>query len=94
MTICEKPDSTTYDAEVAARQNELRSRQDLERALRAAEMRTLQMITEGASLTDVLNHVCTSIDRQISPSVTSILLMDPDGKRLWPSAGHTTGLGR
>src|SRR5262249_41636094 len=38
-------------------------------------------------LTDVLNHVCTSIDRQISPSVTSIQLMEPDGKRLWPSAG-------
>src|SRR5215468_2526839 len=55
--------------------------------LHAAEMRTVQMITEGASLTDVLNHVCTSIDRQISPSVTSILLMDADGKRLWPSAG-------
>jgi|GEM_PF-309653 len=55
--------------------------------LHTAEMRTVQMITEGASLTDVLNHVCTSIDRQISPSVTSILLMDPDGKRLWPSAG-------
>src|SRR5262245_34548788 len=55
--------------------------------LHTAEMRTVQMITEGASLTDVLNHVCTSIDRQISPSVTSILLMDLDGKRLWPSVG-------
>jgi PAS domain S-box-containing protein len=55
--------------------------------LHAAEMRTLQMITDGASLTDVLNQVCTSIDLQISPSVTTILLMDPDGKRLWPSAG-------
>ena len=56
-------------------------------SLHVAEMRTLQMITDGASLTDILNHVCTSIDLQISPSVTTILLMDPDGKRLWPSAG-------
>src|SRR5262245_52077694 len=55
--------------------------------LRAAEMRTLQMIADGASLTDILHHVCTSIDLQISPWVTTILLMDPDGKRLWPGAG-------
>ena len=56
-------------------------------SLRTAEMRALQMITDNASLTDVLNHVCTSIDLQISPSITAILLMDADGKRLWPSAG-------
>jgi len=55
--------------------------------LRAAEMRTLQMITDGASLTDILNQVCTSIDLQIAPWFTTILLMDPDGKKLWPGAG-------
>src|SRR5215468_4351363 len=55
--------------------------------LREAEMRILQMIAEGASLTDILNHVCTSVDAQISPRFTTILLMDPDGKRLWPTAG-------
>jgi PAS domain S-box-containing protein len=56
-------------------------------SLLAAEMRTLQMIADGASLTDILNHVCTSIDVQISPSVTTILLMDSAGKWLWPTAG-------
>src|SRR5215813_3443022 len=55
--------------------------------LRAAEMRTLQMIADGASLTDILNHVCTSIDAEISPRFTTILLMDPDGDTLWPAAG-------
>src|SRR5262249_24512576 len=55
--------------------------------LRAAEMRTLQMIADGASLADILNHVCTSLDAEISPRFTTILLMDPDGKRLWPTAG-------
>src|SRR5215510_13009207 len=30
--------------------------------LRAAEMRTLQMIANGASLTDILNHLCNSVD--------------------------------
>jgi len=55
--------------------------------LRATETRTLQMIADGASLADILNHVCTSIDVQISPRFTAILLMDPDGKKLWPIAG-------
>jgi formate hydrogenlyase transcriptional activator len=87
ITICDAPESTTHAGVAASREYELRSRQDLERALHAAEMRTLQMITDGASLTDILNHVCTSIDLQISPSVTTVLLMDPDGKTLWPSAG-------
>src|SRR5258708_23053131 len=55
--------------------------------LYAAETETLRMITEGASLTNILTHVCASIDRYISPSITTILLMDPDGQRLWPAAG-------
>jgi PAS domain S-box-containing protein len=55
--------------------------------LRGAEVRALEMISDGASLTDILNHVCSSIDLHIAPWITSILLMDADGKRLWPSAG-------
>src|SRR5260370_21892050 len=55
--------------------------------LYTAEMETLRMITQGASLTDILNHVCASIDRLISPSITTILLTDPDGLRLRPIAG-------
>ena len=55
--------------------------------LSAAESRTLRMITEGASLVDILTDVCASIDRHISPSITSILLLDPDGQKLWPAAG-------
>src|ERR1700746_1454536 len=55
--------------------------------LYAAEMETLRMITQGAGLTDILNHVVASIDRLIFPSITTILLMDPDGLRLRPIAG-------
>src|SRR5262245_48555110 len=55
--------------------------------LRAAEMRTLQMIADGASLNDILNHLCSSLDLFVSPSMTTILLMDRDGKRLWHTAG-------
>ncbi|HEV3345308.1 MAG TPA: sigma 54-interacting transcriptional regulator, partial [Pirellulales bacterium] len=56
-------------------------------SLLAAEMRALQMIVDGASLADVLNHVCASIDLQISPSVATILLTDSTGQKLWPAAG-------
>jgi len=55
--------------------------------LHAAEMRTLEMITDGASLTDTLDQLCAAIDCQVSPSKTVILLLDPDGTKLWPSAG-------
>jgi addiction module HigA family antidote len=55
--------------------------------LRAAEKRTLEMIADGASLKEILNQLCRSIDVQVSPSVAAVLLMDPARKRLWQSAG-------
>ena len=63
--------------------------EDLKQAehLLAAEKQTLEMIADGASLNDILNHVCTSMDLLVAPSMTTILLMDPDGKRLWHTAG-------
>jgi PAS domain S-box-containing protein len=56
-------------------------------SLHAAQMRTLEMIIDGASLTDILNQLCAAIDCQVAPSKTVILLVDPDGKKLWPKAG-------
>jgi PAS domain S-box-containing protein len=56
-------------------------------SLHAAQMRTLEMIVNGASLTDILNQLCAAIDCQVAPSKTVILLVDPDGKKLWPKAG-------
>src|SRR5580693_10011044 len=56
-------------------------------SLHAAQMRTLEMIINGASLTDILNQLCAAIDCQVAPSKTVILLVDPDGKKLWPKAG-------
>jgi formate hydrogenlyase transcriptional activator len=55
--------------------------------LHAAEMRTLAMIADGAGLKDVLTYLCESIDIYVSPSVTSVLLMEPDGKHLVLTAG-------
>jgi PAS domain S-box-containing protein len=55
--------------------------------LHAAEKRTLEMVADGAGLKDVLNHLCASIDVQVAPSVTTIFLMDADGKHLVLTGG-------
>src|SRR3989442_7574981 len=56
-------------------------------SLLLAERRTLEMIAEGASLADVLEDLCAAIDAQSPEIMSTIMLMDPDGKRLWPTAG-------
>jgi formate hydrogenlyase transcriptional activator len=57
-------------------------------SLLTAERRTLEMIAAGACLTDVLENLCRAIDDQDPDVMSSVLLMDPDGKRLWPTAGQ------
>ena len=63
--------------------------EDLKRAesLLAAEKRVLEMISGGAGLTDILENLCRIIDAQAPDTIATVLLMDPDGKRLWPAAG-------
>ena len=66
---------------------------DIDRAkqketLHAAEKRTLEMVADGASLSEVLDQLCSSIEVQVAPSVTTVLVMDPDGKRLWQGGGQ------
>ena len=63
--------------------------EDLKRveSLLAAEKHALEMIADGTSLNDILDHLCNSMDLHVAPSMTTILLMDPDGKRLWHTAG-------
>src|SRR5258705_1008464 len=63
-------------------------------SLLAAERRTLEMIAGGASLTDVLEDLCDTIDDQAPEIISSILLMDPHGERLWPAAGRRGPDGR
>jgi PAS domain S-box-containing protein len=56
-------------------------------SLRSAEKRTLEMIADGASLQDILNNLCRSIDIEASPVISTVLLLDPDRERLWHTAG-------
>jgi formate hydrogenlyase transcriptional activator len=56
-------------------------------SLLAAENRTLELIADGASLKEILNDLCHSIDVVASPVISTVLLMDADGERLWHTAG-------
>src|SRR5260370_2815866 len=55
-------------------------------SLLAAEKRTLEMMANGASLSEVLNDLCASIDAHAPPVASMGCLMDPDGKELGPVA--------
>lgn len=56
-------------------------------SLRAAEKRLLEMIANGAGLSDILNDLCSTIDAHASGATTFVCLMDADGKQLRPAAG-------
>src|SRR5437870_1052846 len=49
----------------------------------------MELIADGASLKDVLDQLCSSIDVQVAPSVTTVLLKEADRECLW----HGGGLG-
>jgi formate hydrogenlyase transcriptional activator len=54
--------------------------------LHAAEKRTLEMIANGADLSDVLNELCAAIDTH-SSGTSFVCLMDQAGNQLLPIAG-------
>jgi len=45
------------------------------------------MIAGGVSLPDILTSLCAAIESQSPDLISTVLLMDPDGQRLWPAAG-------
>ena len=55
-------------------------------SLLAATKRILEMIAAGASLTDILTNLCTAIDDQNPDMMSIVMVMDPDGQRMWPVA--------
>lgn len=57
------------------------------KALSAAENRAIGMIASGVGLLEVLDELCRTIDMLTPGVVSTVLLMDPDGKRLWPGGG-------
>ncbi len=63
------------------------SAQERTGSLLAAEKRTLEMVANGASLSEVLNDLCAAIDAQAPAATSMVCLMDMDGKQLLPGAG-------
>jgi formate hydrogenlyase transcriptional activator len=45
------------------------------------------MIAGGASLGDILTGICNAIDAHDPSVMCTVLIMDSDGKQLWPAAG-------
>jgi PAS domain S-box-containing protein len=56
-------------------------------ALLAAEKRTMEMIARNDPLGSVLDGLCAAIDEQSAGLISTIMLMDADGQKLWPTAG-------
>src|SRR5713101_2986821 len=56
-------------------------------SLLSAERRTLELISGGAGLTEILQDLCNTIDALAADTISAVMLMDPDGMRLWPAAG-------
>jgi formate hydrogenlyase transcriptional activator len=57
-------------------------------ALAAIHQQSLELIVRGASLDVVLEALCDGIDALDPDLISSVLLADPDGQRLWPKAGR------
>src|SRR6266446_1407327 len=54
--------------------------------LRVAENRALEMIADGASLSEVLKQLCAAIDEH-ALAISLVMLMDRDGDQLLPFPG-------
>jgi len=63
-------------------------------SLLTAERRTLETIAGGATLTDVLENLCKEIDAQSQGAMSSVMLMDRDRQRLWPTPRTESGLSK
>jgi PAS domain S-box-containing protein len=57
-------------------------------ALASIHRQALELIVQGASLETVLDALCDGIDALDPDLISSVLLADPDGQRLWPKAGR------
>src|SRR6266550_1805131 len=55
-------------------------------ALLAGENRLLEMVAKGESLPSILDGICRLVEEISNDSLCSILLLDPNGGRLWHGA--------
>src|SRR5215510_13178395 len=70
----------------ALREAQERAERKRAEALLAGEKRLLEMIAKGDSLPMVLDALCRLVEQLTPGSLSSILLLDPDGRGLWHGA--------
>src|SRR5215510_15702538 len=70
----------------ALREAQERAERKRAEALLAGEKRLLEMIAKGHALSMILDAVCRLVEELFEGALASILLLDPDGKRLWHGA--------
>jgi DNA-binding NtrC family response regulator len=63
-------------------------------ALLAGEKRLLEMIAKGNSLSTILDALCRLVEELSKGSLSSILLLDPDGNRLWHVAAFQRAISK
>src|SRR5580693_8267455 len=62
-------------------------------SLLSAERRSLELISGGAGLAEILQDLCDTIDAHAGNSISAVMLMDADGTRLWHGAGPRLPMG-
>src|SRR6267142_377310 len=70
----------------ALREAKERAERKRAEAFLAGENRLLEMIAKGNSLSMILDALCRLVEELSEGSLASILLLDPDGNRLWHGA--------
>src|SRR4029453_8005659 len=70
----------------ALRESKERGERKRAEALLSGEKRLLEMIAKGDSLALILDALCRLVEELSSGSLSSILLLDPNGNRLWHGA--------
>src|SRR5215813_2271999 len=70
----------------ALREAQERDERKRAEALLAGEKRLLEMIATGQALSTILEALCRLVEELSPGSLASILLLDPDGQRLWLGA--------
>lgn len=76
---------TLLENQTAELKSEIDDQKWAERLL-TGENRLLEMIAKGNSLTVILDRLCRLVEELSSGSLSSVLLLDPDGNRLWHGA--------
>jgi PAS domain S-box-containing protein len=82
----DRPSKIAPAVQRALREAKERGERKRAEALLAGEKRLLEMIATGDTLSAILDALCRLVEELSPACLSSILLLDPDGRRLWHGA--------